>query len=442
MNLRSLFSRLCHSPIARSAAVTLLALVTLAAHPSITPDTLIWRITDKTDRTTYLTQSFQAHWKLKSGVLGPFGEGTTTVELKSKLKQMPQSRAVTHVDSADPWSLKGTGPLGSPVIITVPGYDLATFHDIESGQVRTVREFYADAIRAGDVPGLSLKRAANSHEIHDLARDGNLAMVRALLKDSPSLVSSRNSLGDTPLHSAVASGQKEMAELLLANRAEVNAKNIYGSTPLHYAADYDHKDVAELLLANKADVNAEDDNGNTPLDVAVAKGHKDMVELLPPPQNGGQDRSTQSAANLKGPGSQYLPTGPSEIQMPASQIHSAARQGNLGKVKLLLGDHPALVSSKDSLGDTPLHSAAEGGHKDVAELLLANKSEVNAKNNYGSTPLHYAADYDHKDVAELLLANGAEVNVKNNDGETPLHEAAEKGYTDLAELLRQHGGHE
>ena len=28
------------------------------------------------------------------------------------------------------------------------------------------------------------------------------------------------------------------------------------------------------------------------------------------------------------------------------------------------------------------------GHKDVAELLLANKAEVNAKDNDGETPLH------------------------------------------------------
>ena len=41
-----------------------------------------------------------------------------------------------------------------------------------------------------------------------------------------------------------------------------------------------HKDVAELLLANKADVNARDNDGDTPLHMAAMKGHKDMVELL------------------------------------------------------------------------------------------------------------------------------------------------------------------
>ena len=53
-----------------------------------------------------------------------------------------------------------------------------------------------------------------------------------------------------------------------------------------------------------------------------------------------------------------------------------------------------------------------------------------------------AALRGHKDVAELLLANKAEVNAKDNNGETPLHEAVDKGHKDVAGLLRQHGGHE
>ena len=56
-----------------------------------------------------------------------------------------------------------------------------------------------------------------------------------------------------------------MAELLLANKAEVNAKDNGSLTPLHCAALEGHKDVVELLLANKAEVNAKDNNGATPL---------------------------------------------------------------------------------------------------------------------------------------------------------------------------------
>ena len=67
------------------------------------------------------------------------------------------------------------------------------------------------------------------------------------------------------------------------------------------------------------------------------------------------------------------------------EIHNAARDGDLEKVKALLKDNPDLVFSKDTNGTTPLHWAAINGHKDVASLLLANKAAVNAKDNSGNT---------------------------------------------------------
>jgi ankyrin repeat protein len=61
---------------------------------------------------------------------------------------------------------------------------------------------------------------------------------------------------------------------------------------------------------------------------------------------------------------------------------------------------------------------------------------VNAKAEEGWTPLHDAARGGHKEIAELLIAKGADLNAKDNDGETPLDWA--KGET--ADILRKHGG--
>jgi ankyrin repeat protein len=123
--------------------------------------------------------------------------------------------------------------------------------------------------------------------VHEASKNDDLGTVKRLLKDNPSLVSSQDKEGDTPLYTAAFWGHKDAVLLLLANNADVNARNKDGATPLHTAAYWGHKDVVLLLLDNKADVNAKDNWGDTPLRLAADKGHKDVVELLR--QHGGHE---------------------------------------------------------------------------------------------------------------------------------------------------------
>jgi len=148
--------------------------------------------------------------------------------------------------------------------------------------------------------------------IHDAARAGDVKKVELLLKQQPSLVSSKDeAYGQTPLHVAALNDRLDVAKLLLANKADVNAKSNNGSTPLHLAAGKGNQDIVELLLAAKADVNAVDNEGWSPMHSAVTYGHKDIEELLS--KNGGKElpapRQPQAA---NAPGAEKSP--PKEIK--------------------------------------------------------------------------------------------------------------------------------
>ncbi len=75
-------------------------------------------------------------------------------------------------------------------------------------------------------------------------------------------------------------GHKKIAELLIANGADVNLKNMDGNTPLQYAAMAGQTGIAKLLLIKEADLNTKNINDKRPLDVAIKLNHTETADLL------------------------------------------------------------------------------------------------------------------------------------------------------------------
>ena len=156
----------------------------------------------------------------------------------------------------------------------------------------------------------------------------------------------------------------------------------------------------------------------------------------------------------------------------AGELHEAARQGDLDRVKPALvqpdrvdvldeaGETPitlaaigghldvvqalasagAAIESRNSGGLTPLHAAAYAGHLDIARWLVEQGAAVNdADNFYQTSPLHLAAEENHQDVVAFLLAEGADVNAAERNGYTPLTQAGWREYWDVAGLLFEAG---
>lgn len=68
--------------------------------------------------------------------------------------------------------------------------------------------------------------------------------------------------GDSLLSLACQAGYYELAQVLLAMRANVEDRGIKGDcTPLMEAASAGHLDIVNLLITHKADVNAQSSSG-------------------------------------------------------------------------------------------------------------------------------------------------------------------------------------
>jgi len=117
------------------------------------------------------------------------------------------------------------------------------------------------------------------------------------------------------------------------------------------------------------------------------------------------------------------------------EIHDAAKQGNLDKVRSLVDKDPALVEAKDKGGQTPLHWAAFSGNLDLVRFLLDKGAAVDAKNGRGLTPLAFAVAQSRIKAGGLLIERGADVNVRNALNMTPLIMAVEQGAVEFVQAL-------
>jgi len=198
------------------------------------------------------------------------------------------------------------------------------------------------------------------------------------------------------IHQAGRDGNIEAVKQYLDAGGDVNAKDEDGWTPLYYATT---KEIAEILIAKGADVNAKDKYDETPLGVALKLNYTEIADFLR--KNGAKTfQSEMLQENLLG----------------YRHIYLEAMDGNIEGVKALLAGGVA-VDAVGAFVGTPLSAAAEEGHKDMVELLIANKANVNSLTRDplgqgGRTPLDLAIlkiydSRDYKGTIDLLRKHGA-----------------------------------
>ena len=127
---------------------------------------------------------------------------------------------------------------------------------------------------------------------------------------------------------------------------------------------------------------------------------------------------------------------------PATDMWTAAREGNLSELERLLKNGAKVNAQQPGLGLTALNTAAVYGQTAAAKFLIENGADVAIANTDGNTALHIASFFTHSELVDVLLENDASVTARNKRGETPIDVVStewspklEATYTSIGNLI-------
>lgn len=117
----------------------------------------------------------------------------------------------------------------------------------------------------------------------------------------------------------------------------------------------------------------------------------------------------------------------------ATALDTAATQGHIDVVNLLLETDSNLAKITRNNGKTVLHSAARMGHLEVVRSLLGKDPSIGFRTDKkGQTALHMAVKGQNVEIVlELLKPDRSVMNLEDNKGNTALHIATRKGCTQV-----------
>lgn len=122
-------------------------------------------------------------------------------------------------------------------------------------------------------------------------------------------------------------------------------------------------------------------------------------------------------------------------------LHACSRNGFDDIAKLILEayggqQHQQYVDTTTDEGTTPLHFAAQNGHTECVEALLAAKADADESDNKRQTPLYHAVLSGQTECVAALLAAKADVHKSNISGETALDVAKRMGRHEIVAIFQ------
>ncbi len=231
--------------------------------------------------------------------------------------------------------------------------------------------------------------------------------------------------GTTPLMWAVYRTDYDVAEALIAKKASVNTVNEFGATPLTEAARQSDARLVKMVLDAGAKVDSANPDGETALMMAISGGDVSVVQLL---VNAGANVNTIEEFHRQTP----LMYAAALNRNAAPMVKLLLSKGADVKPRALFSDWPSQVTSEPRTqyrsvgGLTALLYAARGGCYECVGDLIAAGADINMPTPEGVTPLMTALDNEHNDVAKLLMDKGANLDVWDWWGRTALWIAVDR----------------
>jgi len=266
----------------------------------------------------------------------------------------------------------------------------------------------------------------NSLERHtalNIACDLGYVEIAEVLVANGADVNYENGLNKTPLIQATELDYPfnvKMCELLLANGAQVNKSTSNGnSTALFSACKYENVELVGLLLKANANVNWSNNAGITALMRASYKNHVNVLCHLI--ENGAE----VEARNLQSETAMYM----------------ALVRGHFEVFKVLVEKYHANIDTEDMDGDTALSRACYHNKYVFISYLLRKGAQVNVHGIRGNTPLHISMSSCSVQTIKDLIAHGAFVDALNDNHETALHIACRIKRFEVLKLLLEHARH-
>jgi uncharacterized protein len=232
------------------------------------------------------------------------------------------------------------------------------------------------------------------------AVDGNCIDLVTKLLDQGASLDARDRLGARPLSRAAKSGHLQMVDLLLSRGAPIDARNLAGATALYFAAEGSHISIAQRLIERGADVKLTGRSGISPIAAAAYAGNDVIFDALldhgadeRAPDDTGKPPIVYAAAGARFEIVERLLARNIDVNaryrndltllMWASGPDQGAPEVQAVKVAAYLLDAGAHIDDRDDRGRTALMIAAEGGHAEIANLLLARGADPSLKDKAG-----------------------------------------------------------